>query len=364
MNNNEKTIFIKTKRSKDKTKLKKNKYICKINLILISSSFIIIILLIIIFVLIHKIHKQNKENKELIIQKNHEINLETTSKILVDPVISNENTISNETIISKPKIIQITYGNSFFKRQLKLNNKSAIEVGEVDEHYEYGPKDIDHEFKKKNKGIFSRGRGNGLWLWKPYIINKTIVEKVRDGDYLIYTDAAMLFMNSTKLIINFLNEQNASMWMNRLTLKEKKYSKRDAFILMDADTPYYYDTNQYMAGIQIYKKSNYTVKFIQEWLKYCQDERIITGIKNTMGHNNYPGFIENRHDQTALSILIKKYGEANSGSPNMTLDELKKRKHIIMPNIICMYRRKPFKDYDDIKEKCKKTIKYQDHIFS
>ena len=348
MNNNENTIFISTRKSKIKAKLKNSKCKPKISLIIIFASIIIFLLLTIIFILIYKIYNENK-----IIFKEKTILNE-----------NNENKISNETIISKPKIVQITYGNSYFKRQLKLNNKSAIEVGEVDEHYAYGPKDIDHEFIKKNKGIFSIGRGNGLWLWKPYIINKTIVEKLKDGDYLIYTDAAMLFMNSTRLLIDFLNEQNASMWMNRLTLKEKKYSKRDAFILMDADTPYYYDTNQYMAGIQIYKKSNYTVKFIQEWLKYCQDERIIRGIKNTMGQKNYPGFIENRHDQTALSILIKKYGEANSGSPNMTLDELKKRKHIIMPNIICMYRRKPFKDYDDIKEKCKKTIKYQDHIFS
>ena len=348
MNNNENTIFISTRKNKIKTKLKNSKCKPKISLIIIFASVIIFLLLTIIFVLIYKIYNENK-----IIFKEKTILNE-----------SNENTISNETIISKPKIIQITYGNSYFKRQLKLNNKSAIEVGEVDEHYAYGPKDIDHEFKEKNKGIFSIGRGNGLWLWKPYIINKTIVEKLKDGDYLIYTDAAMLFMNSTRLLIDFLNEQNASMWMNRLTLKEKKYSKRDAFILMDADTPYYYDTNQYMAGIQIYKKSNYTVKFIQEWLKYCQDERIIRGNKNTLGQKNYPGFVDNRHDQTALSILIKKYGEANSGSPNMTLDELKKRKHIIMPNIICMYRRKPFKDYDDIKEKCKKTIKYQDHIFS
>ena len=364
MNYNEEAIFIKNKKSKNKTKLTNIKRVSKINLIILIFSVIIFILLAIIFVLLHEIHKQNKEKNEKLILKNNENNLEIKSNITDESKISNESIIPNETTIFKPKIIQITYGNSYFRRQLKLNNKSAFEVGEVDEHYEYGPKDIDHEFKEKNKGIFSRGRGNGLWLWKPYIINKTIVEKVRDGDYLIYTDAAMLFMNSTKLLIDFLNEQNASMWMNRLTLKEKKYSKRDAFILMDADTPYYYDTNQYMAGIQIYKKSNYTVKFIQEWLNYCQDERIITGIKNTMGQKNYPGFIENRHDQTALSILIKKYGEANSGSPNMTLEELKERKHIIMPNIICMYRRKPFKDYEDIKEKCKKTIKYQDHIFT
>ena len=143
MNYNEEAIFIKTKRSKNKTKFKHNKSISKINLIIIIFIVIIFILLIIIFVLIHKIHKQNKAKKEILLQKNNENNSEITSKII------NESKISNETKISKPKIIQITYGNSFFRRQLKLNNKSAIEVGEVDEHYEYGPKDIDHEFKKK-----------------------------------------------------------------------------------------------------------------------------------------------------------------------------------------------------------------------
>lgn len=354
---NEKSIFIKTRRNRIKIKIEKNKKNSKFKLILFL--FLIIFLCFILAFAIKSIfYKNNNDNIDNNNNDNNNENNNTSDNN------SYNITINEHKIKGKPKIVAITYGNIFFKNQLKLNNKSAIEVGEVDEHYKYGPNDIDYDFKKKNKNILSRGRGNGLWLWKPYIINKTIVEKLQDGDYLIYTDAAMLFMNSTRLLIHFLEEHNASMWMNRLTLKERKYSKRDAFILMGVDEPYYYDTNQYMAGIQIYKKSNYTVKFIQEWLNYCQDERIITGIKNTLGKDNYPGFIENRHDQTALSLLIKKYGEANSGNPNMTLEELKQRKSIIMPNIICMYRRKPFKDYDDIKEKCKKTIEYQNHIFS
>ena len=266
--------------------------------------------------------------------------------------------------VNKSKIVAITYGNIFFKRQLELNRKSALEVGEVDVHYAYGPKDIDHEFKHKNKEIFSRGRGNGLWLWKPYVINKTIVEKLNYGDYLIYTDAAMIFMNSSRLLIDFLKQNNASMWFNRITLKERKYSKRDAFILMGVDNPVFSETNQYMAGIQIYIKTNYTVKFIQEWLTYCQDKRIITNEKNTLGQPNYKGFVENRHDQTALSLLIKKYGEANAGSPNSTLEQLKQRKSVIMPNILCMYRRKAFRDYENLKEKCQKIIEHQNHIFS
>ena len=212
---------------------------------------------------------------------------------------------------------------------LKVNRKSALEVGQVDEHYSYGPQDIDKEFKEKNKEILSRKRGNGYWLWKPYIINKTIMEKLNDGDFLIYTDAAMIFMNSSYLLVDFINQLNASFWMNKVFWKESKYSKRDAFIIMGVDSPFYSETDQYMAGIQLYKKCEYSLKFIHEWLYYCQDIRIITDNENILGKPNYPDFIENRHDQTVLSLLIKKYTESNSGSPNMTLDVIKKIKPLI-----------------------------------
>ena len=342
---NEKGIFLKNKKTKNKIKYIQKKAIDKEKkkklLLFILFLFCFILFIIIIKKLCNIFYNKHKPEKSTGLKKGELSSIE-----------------------NKPKIVAITYGNIFFQRQLELNKKSAFEVGQVDEHYAYGPKDIDKEFKNKNHEILSKPRGNGYWLWKPYVINKTMVEKLNYGDYLIYTDAAMIFMNSSRLLINFLKENNASMWFNRLTLKEKKFSKRDAFIIMGVDNPVFSETNQYMAGIQIYKKSDYTMKFIQEWLTYCQDKRIITNEKNTLGQPNYPGFIENRHDQTALSLLIKKYGEANAGSPNMTLEELKQRKSIIMPNILCMYRRRAFKDYENLKEKCQKIIEHQNHIFS
>ena len=58
------------------------------------------------------------------------------------------------------------------------------------------------------------------------------------------------------------------MWMHRVSYIEKLYTKRDAFILMGADSNYYKDTNQYVATIQIYKKSSYTENFVEELLCY------------------------------------------------------------------------------------------------
>ena len=140
--------------------------------------------------------------------------------------------------------------------------------------------------------------------------------------------------------------------MIRLTHIEKKYTKRDAFILLGADLPFYTDTYQYMATIQIYKKSKFTEKFVEEVLYYSQDKRIITDDPNTLGLNNYKEFIENRHDQTILSSLTKKYGQADSGRTNMEIEKIKTQK-IQMPFIFCIYRLLEFRDYNDIKEKCK-----------
>ena len=262
------------------------------------------------------------------------------------------------------KIIAISYSNDLYLRQISLNKKSALEAGEVDKHYSYGPNDLDKDFIEKNKEILKKKRGNGYWLWKPYIINKTMIEKLNEGDYLIYTDACTIYMNSSRLLIDFLEKNNASFWMNKVYFKERIWSKRDAFLIMDADKPFFSDTPQYMAGIQLYKKTEYSIKFIKEWLFYCQDIRIISDNKNTLGKKNYKDFIENRHDQTALSLLIKKYGESNSGNINMSINEVLKLKPIIMPNIICIYRRIPFNDYEDLKSKCKKIIIKQNKLFT
>ena len=34
------------------------------------------------------------------------------------------------------------------------------------------PSDIEESFAEKHSSILSKRRGRGLWLWKPYIINK------------------------------------------------------------------------------------------------------------------------------------------------------------------------------------------------
>ena len=89
---------------------------------------------------------------------------------------------------------------------------------------------------------------------------------------------------------------------------EKIWSKRDAFILMNCDNEKFANTPKFLASYMLFKKTPHTVALIDEYLMYAQDPRIITDIPNRMGKDNYPGFRDNRHDQTIWSLLCKKKG--------------------------------------------------------
>ena len=56
------------------------------------------------------------------------------------------------------------------------------------------------------------------------------------------------------------------------------------------------------------RKSPEVEDFFQEVLSYAQDIRIISDNPNIMGKDNYPGFIDHRHDQSVISLISKKRG--------------------------------------------------------
>jgi len=114
---------------------------------------------------------------------------------------------------------------------------------------------------------------------------------MNEGDFIIYTDAGILYLNSTYNIIDFMKKKNAEMWGIQMPIrKEKIWTKRDAFILLCLDSSFYSETPQYMAGIQIYRKSKFTEKFLEDLLYYSQDKRIINKDNATLcgGKNILP----------------------------------------------------------------------------
>ncbi len=204
-------------------------------------------------------------------------------------------------------IIAINYANEGFQKAQKLNLETALQWG-ADKVIGYTPKDMDEEFKEKNKEILSAKKGNGYYLWKPYFLNKAYQE-LKEGDYLIYTDAGSVYVNKIQYLIDCMEKEQVDLMVFSLELEmlERKYNKRDALILMGCDSTEYTDTPQSIGGYVVMKKSPFVEKFLREDLEYAQDPRIITEKENTLGQPDYDDFVVHRHDQAVWSLMIKKY---------------------------------------------------------
>ncbi|MEO1520478.1 MAG: hypothetical protein AAFU78_06840 [Cyanobacteria bacterium J06633_2] len=205
------------------------------------------------------------------------------------------------------QVLLINYANHCFYKSQKLNSKTGRAVGGFDKIISYSPKNIGKSFYEKNKKILAQRRGAGYWLWKPYLMKKSL-ELLNDGDFLFYCDSGSYFIQPiTPLIEISLNNGQDIIPFGSPYCKEKTWTKRDAFILMDCDSPEYFESHQRLASFVLFKKSDYTMTFLEDYLHFAQDERIITDIENQCGLPNYPGFKENRHDQSIFSLLTKKY---------------------------------------------------------
>ena len=200
----------------------------------------------------------------------------------------------------------INFANSAFRESQRRNRKTGIEVGRFDKVVSYGPRNIDRIFYRKNKEILSQDCGAGYWLWKPYLVVKSL-SHLDDGDFLFYCDSGSYFIEPIQPLIDICQETRQDVIPFELQLVEKDWTKRDAFILMACDTPEYTDSRQRLASFSLWKKSAFSVDFANQLLFYAQDVRILTNLENQMGYPNYPGFREHRHDQSVFSLLTKKH---------------------------------------------------------
>lgn len=91
-------------------------------------------------------------------------------------------------------------------------------------------------------------------------------------------------------------------------MMEADVSKRDAIILLDADYLSIVQTNQIATGIILARKTALTIRFMAHWLRACEDERIITEEPSRLGYPDYFTFRHHNDDQSAFSLLFKKYG--------------------------------------------------------
>ncbi len=200
--------------------------------------------------------------------------------------------------------ILINYADLTYFQSRKESSASGLSVGGFDKVVEYDKSSLNSEFQEQNKDILSQTRGAGYWLWKPYIISKTLWE-ANDDDMIFYCDAGCTFIGDMAPYFEVCSKEKKGLILFRSNQLNETWTKRDCFHYMDMDSLAYTKTEHLCASFVLCRKTDFALAFLHQWLEYMTDPRISTDIPNTCGLDNYPVFRDHRHDQSVLSLLSR-----------------------------------------------------------
>ena len=149
-------------------------------------------------------------------------------------------------------------------------------------------------------------RGFGYWRWKSYIVLKKLNE-IAENDFLVYLDSGCTINSKGKArfkdyIELASNNSDGMLFFEQVGLLEKQYTKMDLLVYAKGNL----EANQICGGLLMLKKQESTMSLVKEWYDLCNNHfELITDSPSIIP--NDPSFIGNRHDQSALSLLARKY---------------------------------------------------------
>lgn len=215
----------------------------------------------------------------------------------------------------------ITYGDENYEETKKrLCNQAVSLSGDngngsnswFDTITSYSPDDLDDEFKEKFKSVLELPRGGGYWIWKPYIINKHL-EKMDDGDILIYLDAGCYINPSGRQRFNeyiemLKNSEEGAISFQMPQHIEKKWTVKEIFEYFNIhkESRDIIETGQIIATVRMFKKNINSIHIVSGWLNALYQNPLLFTDHYNRGYQDRD-FIDNRHDQSVLSVLCKLY---------------------------------------------------------
>jgi len=146
-------------------------------------------------------------------------------------------------------------------------------------------------------------RGYGYWRWKPMVCVDAM-QNMSDGDVLVYADAGCTINADGDMArwIELAGDKILGFHLGEY-FTERRYTKLsvlDAFNAHDIK-----DTPQIIGTCIVIPINEHNKSIIRDWMKAAIDH---AELFNDDQDKEDPEFIDHRHDQSVLSIMLKKRG--------------------------------------------------------
>jgi len=154
-------------------------------------------------------------------------------------------------------------------------------------------------------GRVAMGPHCGHYSWKPYIIMRELMN-VDDGDVVWYMDADRRWRKGVDVLTQFVDlAKERGIVLVCYGDDNATWTQRATFVHMGMDEEKYWRAPHLNAGIQVFERSNLTLRFVQDWLMASLSYDVIANRKSK--YKEFEEFREHRHDQSILSILAAHY---------------------------------------------------------
>jgi hypothetical protein len=224
----------------------------------------------------------------------------------------------------------VTYGDDAFalSRERLVREARSMRVFSSAHAYSRSELQRDRDFVAwvdPIKSVWNSKKGGGYWIWKPYIINKTL-NSISNRDILVYADAGCICnRNGLKRFgdyIRSLNETEYGVLSFQLTHKEFKWTSRQILEAFNQSATSKHGTSEmYHSTVLIFVKNHHALKVVNMWLNFIRSHpTFVTDDHNKDAQD--PSFIQNRHDQSIFSLVRKIEGSVVRRDDTWTVEFL------------------------------------------
>lgn len=201
------------------------------------------------------------------------------------------------------KKIFITYGNGIYYDSIVRQKKMAEKTGLFDRIILYTDKDLPQEIT--NHELMSYKRGGGYWLWKPYIILKTLTELAEEDDIVVYSDGGNeVFADPLwNTYFDLLKNNNALLF--KYWGRMGQWTRRNLLESFEPHCHNLHKMHQICDGLSIWNKK--AIPIVREWYDIMrQHPEFVVDVAEDMKGGERKEFEEHRHVQSVLSCVAYK----------------------------------------------------------
>ncbi len=212
--------------------------------------------------------------------------------------------------VIQPKVYLASFASDHWVNALARVRAECKASGFIDVFHQYLYQDLqaDPAFWEKHGDFIERNpRGRGYWIWKPHVILHSL-SIMRDGDILVYADAGCSIKASGaerfKKYLEILRKDRNGILAFSSEHPMHKWTKMDTIKALGGESMMY--MNGVIGTAIIIRKCATSVRIMQKWMELCSRYDFLDDSPSVAP--NHPEYIEHRHDQSILSLLLRGLG--------------------------------------------------------